>query len=306
MESNEYNKLIKKAQEYAEKEDYLEAIAIYKMAFKYEIHSNDYADLIYYYLRADKLEEALVTIKDYLKLTHGEYLGYYYYGKYYAKQNDYKNAIKKYKIALRKGLWEVNYRIGFCYQELSENNQKYLNKALKYYKNVIKRSGYDYDTYFNISLVYERKKKIKKALSYALTAYSNNKEYPDIAFNIGNLYARLKEYENMEKYYLLEIANANPNYRAFYNLALYYKEIKEYEKAQEYYIKGLGYCKDDYRIWYNLGCLYSIMEKYKKASDCFYSSYLLNDKTIDYIIADDETQEFIKSSEFEDLKHKTK
>ena len=34
MESNEYNKLIKKAQEYAEKEDYLEAIAIYKELYK--------------------------------------------------------------------------------------------------------------------------------------------------------------------------------------------------------------------------------------------------------------------------------
>ena len=302
----EYNELIKKAQECVDKKDYSEAIAIYKMAFKNMISASDYADFIYCYLELDELDKALESIKYYLQSTNGEAAGYYYYGEYYVKKGDYLNAISKYKIALRKGQKEAIYEIGLCYQELSEKNKKYLNKAIKYYKMNIKEKGYDFDTYYNISLVYEDKKKFKKALSYALYAYNKNSNYSDIAFNIGIIYQHLKKYDEMEKYYLLETNNENPSYGAFYNLGLHYKVIKNYEKSQEYYIKGLGYCKNDYRLWYNLGCLYSIIKEYQKATDCFYCSYLINDKTINYVSEDDEAQDYIKTQYFQELKEKTK
>lgn len=302
----EYNELIKKARECVDKKDYSEAVAIYKMAFENNISAVDYADLIYCYLELGELDKALEAIKNYLESTNGHAVGYYYYGEYYVKKDDYLNAISKFKIALRKGQKEAIYKIALCYQELSENNKKYLNKAIKFFKMNIKENGYDFDTYYNISLVYEDKKMYKEALSYALYAYNKNSDYPDIAFNVGIIYQHLRKYDEMEKYYLLETNNENPSYGAFYNLGLHYKDIKNYDKSQEYYIKGLGYCKSDYRLWFNLGCLYSITGEYQKATDCFYCSYLINDKTIDYLSEDEETKEYIKTQYFQELKEKTK
>lgn len=312
MASKEYETYIKKANSYFENGEYDKAIIEYEKAFEIEIYSNDYIDLIICYLNVKDYANAETAIKTYISYENRSGLGYFYYGELYFFREQIDKALVMYLVSEVKGLKEIDlyFKIAYCFHELSDKDdikkslkKKYISKAIKYYKKVLKIDPSEHDSQVNLAIIYEKQKKLKKALKIALEIRKYHPDENKICFNIGNIYYHLGDMKKMEEFYLEEMTKPNPTYLVYYNLAIQYTSNKEYNKAINYYIKGLDINKDDYRLWYNLACVYALNNQFKNALECFHCSALLNDKTLEYIETDDELENFRNSKEYIELKN---
>lgn len=312
-----YNTLIEKAREYGSLSEWEKAIETYEEAFKLMCDEDDLLDLAICYLECDNSFKALKIIDTVIELIPDYGMANFYKGIYfenlYNKQDNIQNdnnyidlALDEYLKAVEKGFKEseVYFKIGYIYDIYSDDDKKYLEDAIKYYKLALKVEPTHFFANLNLGSVYEAKKEYPLALEYTKKAYESDKEEPRVCYNLGVIYSKLNNKELALKYYLEEYQKDEPYSYVYYNLGVYYKDEGKYDEAKKYYLEGLQYLKDDPSLWYNLGCIHALQENFKGATECLYASILLNNKILDYIKTDKELSKYVESIEYQNLINK--
>ncbi len=109
----------------------------------------------------DKVDEAIASMNESVKIDPKFYNGHMMLGQLYSKKGD-DNAIKHYDIAIElddKSV-EANYGKAMFLQE-----QKRYDEAIKAYKSLLMRNSQHEDSFFNLGYVYFQQAKYDKALS---------------------------------------------------------------------------------------------------------------------------------------------
>jgi len=134
---------------------------------------------------------------------------------------------------------------------------------------------------------------------YSGTAIFTKEEPISVNFGIG-----IEEHDKegrvitleFEDYYVITVYTPNSQSEL---VRLQYR--MKWEEEFKLYLKGLEDNKNDSRYWYNLACIHCLLKDYKNACDCFYCSYLINNKVIKYLNSDEEATEFKKSEYYNKL-----
>jgi len=299
---NNYKDLIQKAREYGANEKWDECISCYEDAFCYyenEILIGDLLDLALAYVENNNQLKGYNIIQDIINNYEDSYIGYHYLGYYYLKLKDDKLALESFLNSEKLGdnSIECLFNIGLLYDD-----SKDFEKAINYYLKVLEIDKDNFYANLNLGAIYQEQNKLQEALEIA----SRIKElYPQmhlVNYNLGVVYGLLGDYEKAKECYLEELTKDNYCTDAYFNLAIIYKDFyNDYNKSKELYLKGLEDNKNDSRYWYNLACIHCLLKDYKNACDCFYCSYLINNKVIKYLNSDEEATEFKKSEYYNKL-----
>jgi predicted O-linked N-acetylglucosamine transferase (SPINDLY family) len=163
--------------------------------------------------------------------------------------------------------------LGVCYQLMSRYDE-----ALQAYKNNIKITREDYETYNNIGLIYFNKKLYMKALKNLYRSLKINKNNGDAHNNIGCTLVALGKVKESEIYFKTAITLNNNLTSAYFNLASTYKELGEITKSKMYANKCLENDKNYYLAINLLGVINEIEGNLIEAEDKYKKCIEINDK----------------------------
>jgi protein O-GlcNAc transferase len=163
--------------------------------------------------------------------------------------------------------------LGVCYQLMSRYDE-----ALQAYKNNIKITKEDYETYNNIGLIYFNKKLYMKALKNLYRSLKINKNNGDAHNNIGCTLVALGKVKESEIYFKTAITLNNNLTSAYFNLASTYKELGEITKSKMYANKCLENDKNYYLAINLLGVINEIEGNLIEAEDKYKKCIEINDK----------------------------
>jgi len=129
---------------------------------------------------------------------------------------------------------EVYFQLGKKFDE-----EKYYDKAMKYYQKVISLNPKHFKAYHNIGNIYFHKNIYKKAMKYYQKAIDINPKSDETYNNIGNIYLNNNEYDKAFEYYYQTIELNPKNTNPYNNIGVLYNRKNEHNKAIEYYKKSI-------------------------------------------------------------------
>lgn len=190
------------------------------------------------------------------------------------ENENYYNAIENFKLALQldENYIDAHHYIGLCYCEMND-----ISKGIIELNKVIELSAtnsyFDLpDVYYDLGIIYHKKKELEKAIEYFDKAIELAKDYIHAYFAKGFIYNNLKKWE----------------------LA-----IESFSLAIDYY-NGESSYKDDFnqidRLYYQSGKAYYKGGYFVKSYKCFESAYKINPEDEMIALAYDTVKEMIKNS----------
>lgn len=123
---------------------------------------------------------------------------------------------------------ETNLLISNIYAEMGE-----LDKAINYLKKAIVENKNYYRAYYNLGLIYQKKKDNFTAIENYKLAISKNREFPYAYYNLGCLYASLNDFRHAKSNFVKAIAYKNDDKDFYYNLAYTYKQLGDEKNAKK-------------------------------------------------------------------------
>ena len=294
-----YDKWVKKAKHEFEKKDYEKTIHYLEEAFQEKSLYEDLWTLGSSYYFLDRFEEALECFKVFEDNLEPDGNVYQVMGDIYLDLGRKDLGLEYLLKAIEQGNEVGNYfSVGLLYNELGDDE-----KEFEIYKKGIEVEPDHFWMNANLGSLYDKRGDAEKFLEYSLKAYEIDNTQNVVCYNLGIAYTNKQEYDKAIKYYLEEIDKENGIIDAYLNLGLIYHYRDDgREKAKYYYLKGIEKEKDNSALWYNLGCLYVLENDYKNANNCFLYSCLKDYKLYDYLLEDNDTKDYIKSEEFNDVK----
>jgi tetratricopeptide (TPR) repeat protein len=296
---NRYQELINDAKDASLKGNYDKAIELYEEAFQDTILVEDLIDLGVIYLDNRIPLKAIDAFQAVIETFPDIAYGYYGYGLALEALNKIDEALSYYELALKKenDFYEAYFAIALIADEAKDDK-----KAYEYYSKTLLYNPKHYWANINIGSFYERNNYLELALTHTERAYKQNIGERMVAYNLGVINAKLMKYDDAVKYYLEEISLEEPYILAYLNLALLYKDVyKDYKSARKYYIEGISKDKDNSTLWYNLACLYALENDFDNTYSCLLYAIIRDRTIINYMITDNELNEFKLSSFYEKL-----
>lgn len=294
-----YDKLVKKAKKSFDEKNYSDAILYFEEAFNEKILYEDLWTLGIAYYFSDRYEAALECFKIFEENQPLDANVFQVIGDIYLDLGKKELGLEYLLKAIENGNEKGNYfRVGLIYNELKDED-----KEFEAYKKGVLVEPDHFWMNTNLGSLYDKRGNQEKFLEYSLHAYEIDKTQKVVSYNLGIAYANMGDYEQAIKYYLEEISKEDGVIDAYLNLGLIYHYRDDGgEKAKYYYLKGIEKDKDNSSLWYNLGCLYVLEKDYKNANNCFLYACLKDYKIYDYLLKDTDTEDYIKSVEFKDVK----
>lgn len=257
------------------------------------------------FLELNEINKAIDLIESSINKKHKDlYLDYMFLGDLYTKINNQKNAISSYEksIVLNKYNANVYYKLSiqkYCTKESinllnkvielnSEFQDAYFNLAYMYrtciinyekaeenFKKILLLNDSDYETYYQLALLYNSMNKHEKAIYYAYKTIEINKSYSYAYLLLYNIYleknniSKSSEHLNFIKKKLESNINNNED---LFSLAYIYASEKDYESAIKLY-KSLLKKELNNNLYYNVNKELSYIYK-TIGNDLFAMKYL--------------------------------
>lgn len=196
-------------------------------------------------------------------------------------KNDFDVALKNYEKAkeINPNYYGLFYNIGLIYQK-----KKNYNKAITFYNKAIEKNSQLYQAYNNLGVVFNNLEEYDKSIKSLNKAIVIKPDYDEAYNNLGNTFNDLKMYDKAIESYKKAI-ELNPNeYAKYYNLGNSYYKKKDYDNAILNYIKAAKRNPDFSDIYNNMGNTYYF--KGEKATATKYwkkAAKLGNIKTQNYL-----------------------
>jgi len=198
---------------------------------------NDKKNVKYYYLRAKALEKMgdIAGARDMMfkviELDRDNKEMYLELAGFLDKEDKKDTALVMLSHALKidDAYVEAKEMIGIIYSEIGRDNE-----ALSIYEELATSSEGTYNTYYNLAIIYWRRRELDKAIkAYNIAVGMNNKLY-EAYYALGKLYFMEENYE--QSIYNLNKALKDKNLKGIveYTLSQNYIKLGEYEKAVEH------------------------------------------------------------------------
>ena len=128
---------------------------------------------------------------------------------------------------------DFNNLLGFAYENLND-----FNNANNYYLESLKLDNKNFQTNYNIAILFYKKKNYKEATIKLITLANRFPKNKNIFYNLGIIKDEMKEYENAIKYFEKALSLDNQYYFAQHNLAQCYEKLNNIDLAIENYNKA--------------------------------------------------------------------
>jgi tetratricopeptide (TPR) repeat protein len=154
-----------------------------------------------------------------------------------------------------------------------------IEKAIYYYKQVLLRNPFDEVTYNNIIHVLNNYDNINHKISILEDLYRINPNRFDICYNLGNLYGKYKN--NLEKalFYLKKASVINPESKEVCkDLGVAYGLSGQLNESIKWLEKAILLEPADHTLYINLGITYQRMGNPEKAGECFLKAQNIKQK----------------------------
>lgn len=302
-----YDKLIEQAKKAFADNDLVLAAQYYEEAFTININVADYLMLGYIYIDIDKLQLAENIFKQVNSVMENDESNFAL-GNICERTSRNSDAINYYEKIQDKSLFpQCYFSLGYLYDDLATENKESwesenIKKSIHNYQMYLQFYEDDFWCFENLGSIYERYNKNDIALEYFTKGYQIGKDNDNACYNLGVVYSKLGNGEQALYYYEEELKKENPYQETYYNLGILYKDyFKDFVNAKICYLKGLKLYPDNYNLWYNLACVYALLKDYDNAYDCFKYLYYKNKNYFDYIVKDEELNEFRDSDCYKQL-----
>jgi len=128
---------------------------------------------------------------------------------------------------------DFNNLLGFVYENLND-----FNNANNYYLEALKLDNKNFQTNYNIAILFYKIKNYKEATIKLITLADRFPKNKNIFYNLGIIKDEMKEYENAIEYFEKALSLDNQFYFAQHNLAQCYEKLNNIDLAIENYNKA--------------------------------------------------------------------
>ena len=128
---------------------------------------------------------------------------------------------------------DFNNLLGFVYENLND-----FNNANNYYLESLKLDNKNFQTNYNIAILFYKKKNYEEATIKFIALADRFPKNKNIFYNLGIIKDEIKEYENAIQYFEKALSLDNQFYFAQHNLAQCYEKLNNIDLAIENYSKA--------------------------------------------------------------------
>lgn len=153
---------------------------------------------------------------------------------------------------------DLMYKLGLLYDHLAgklkiskkPNYKKYLEKAEKIYKELLKKNKNNFFALYGLARINSLKNKHKKAIKYAIMAYKKKSELPyklKGALPVAPFFEVIGDNKKAEYWYKKEFKDSPNDFGACLNLFYFYYFNKNYKKAKKLINKVEELMKNEFK-----------------------------------------------------------
>ncbi len=279
-----------RADEFVEKEDFINAKGFYLEALKFNgENSAAYAGLGAVYDEEEDNENAIANYEKALKIDPDLTEVYAPLGILYIEQSEKKDDADKDLIAkaseyLNKSLAadpnnaETQYFLG-----LVRYKQENYDAATKAFRKSLEIEPDKPEAHFYLGDINARADKNAEAIAEYNKAIQLKPDYVDAWFNLGLANYALKNYaEAVRAYTEITSKLENSNGLAHANLAESYQQLKEWALAENSYRLATAFIKDDAELFSNLGFVSGVLGKWRGSIAALEEAVRIDANEIDY------------------------
>lgn len=218
------------------------------------------------YLKEENYKAAVNLAKEIINKNKDNIEAHYYLGEAYYYQVRYELALAEYKITEKFGIYDkIDERK--LREKLAELYLKFedINEALKEYLLLSDKYREEFEYYFKIGELFEKKDMSIKAIRYYSEAIKYNSNYVPALLNLGILYFKMKNITQAESYLQKSVSKDPENYKGFFYLGMMEKAEANYKNALKYFEKSLKDKEFKIRSLMERGIIYIFQKKYDEA-----------------------------------------
>ncbi|MBN2534930.1 MAG: tetratricopeptide repeat protein [Spirochaetales bacterium] len=248
------------------------------------------------YERTGKIDKALQSYKQSIRLKPDNVEAYNNLGITYKRIKKYKEALAflKRALLLDPHRADIHYNLGNVYKETGN-----LEQAIKQYEKSIETDplfvpaynnlgivletlekfdvagqvyslGLEVDInnpklHYNLGNIYEKQNKLKQARLEFERALKTKPGWSDALLNLGIVLSKLEEHNKSINTYQSILKIDPVNVKAINNLGIEHSKLKNIEKAKDFYHKAINLDPDYTKAHFNLGTLLEDQGEYKQA-----------------------------------------
>lgn len=144
--------------------------------------------------------------------------------------------------------------------------------AIKYQKKAIKLNPHNEKHHYNLGVMYKNAGKKKKAVSSYKRAISINPEYPLPYLNLGDLYFSLGNFKSAVHFLKKAIENGKKSPAILIKIGDAHADLKEFDQALSKYTEAIKLDANNIDAYNNMGLVYLDLNQFDNAIECFKSA----------------------------------
>ena len=166
---------------------------------------------------------------------------------------------------------DIYFNLGLVYKK-----KRLLEDSEKYYRKAIKLNPNFLDAYINLGVVLEEQQKNIDCLSILEDFIKKDQNSYKAYFNLANILSKLNRFEESINNYNKAIKINNNQAEIFFNLALVLKKIGNYDDAIANYNEAIRLKPDYFKAHNNLGVIFNDLRKFSEAFEFFEKALKIN------------------------------
>lgn len=211
-----------------------------------------------------QLEKAAESYHQFIEINPGPaWTGLNQLGSVYVKMRQYDKAISAFQEVLQANPSDIKavYNLAHAYDMSGQ-----YDLAAPLYRKLISLNPKDTRAYHELLFrLFDKAGQYEEAIEIGQEIINQSPDNPNYYYNLGVIYYKKKDYENALEAYRKALS-LNPNFDpAYYNIGLVRFKQKEYLKAVEAFLRFIELKPDNPDAHYNIGAGYLQIKKYDEA-----------------------------------------